>query len=95
MAKNSPVLASIDFVATKIIYLRGDKKQLEASLLVLGIILLPILFSRLIAWFASWGLMESLAKDSRKGVSSNQVSFFYWLVFIIVSMFFLFNWSLY
>jgi len=35
MAKNSPVLASIDFVATKIIYLRGEKVLLDSDLAML------------------------------------------------------------
>jgi hypothetical protein len=39
--------------------------------------------------------MESLAKDSGSEVSPGLVSLFFWVLFIIASMFFLFNWSLY
>ncbi len=77
------------------VYLRGDNEQLRTSLLILGVILIPIFLSRIYAWFSSWGFMESLARDFGKGVSAGHISFFYWLVFAVVSLFFLFNWRLY
>jgi len=78
-----------------VVYFRGIEGQLELSSFLLGVILLPILFPSIIAWFASWGFIESFAKDFGKGLSPDLVSFFYWLVLIIVSMSFLFNWGLY
>ncbi len=82
-------------VVNSVVFIRGVEGQLELSSSVIGVILIPILFPSLVAWLASWGLIESLAKDSKLGLSPDLVSFFYWLLLVIVSMFFLFNWRVY
>lgn len=95
LAKNKIYGVGIYLLVNAVVYIRGNKGQLELSLSVLGVILIPILMPRLVAWFASWGFMESLAKDSRSGLPHGFVSFFYWLILIVASMYFLFNWGLY
>lgn len=82
-------------VVTTIVYIRGLEGQYEASLLIMGVILLPIMFPSVVAWFASWGFMESMAKDSRAGLSPSLVAFFYWLILLIVSVCFVFNVGIY
>jgi len=95
IAKNKICAIIIYLLVNTVVYFRGDNAQLESSLWVLSLILIPILLPRLEAWFASRGYMESLAKDFRLGVSPDLVSFCYWFFLIIASLFFLFNWSLY
>jgi len=95
LAKNKIYAVLLYFVVNTVVYQRGDKAQLEASLLILAGLILPILIPRVFSWFARWGFMESLAKDSGSVVPPYLVSLFFWLVFIIVATFFLFNLSLY
>ena len=95
LAKNKIYAVLLYFVVNAVVYQRGDKAQLDASLFILAGIILPILIPGVFAWFARWGFMESLAKDSGSEVSPYLVSFFFWLVLIIASTFFLFNLSLY
>lgn len=95
IAKNKVIAILVFLFVNAVIYSRGNAEHLEFSLSILGVILVPILFPGIFSFFAGWGFMESLARDSGKGVSPNFVSFFYWLLFIIVSMFVLFKWGLY
>ena len=95
ISKSKLCALALFIVVNVVVYFRGIEGQLELSFLLLGAILIPIFFPSVVAWFSSWGLIESLAKDSRKGLSPDLVAFFYWLILIIVSMFFLFNWQVY
>lgn len=94
LTKSKLAAIALYFVVNVVVYIRGIEGQLEASLWILGVTIIPILAPSIVAWFASWGFMESLAKDSKQGLAPYLVSFFYWLLLIIVSLFFLMNWSL-
>jgi hypothetical protein len=95
LAKNKIYAVLLYCVVNAVVYQRGDTAQLEASMSILAGVTLPILIPGVFSWFARWGFMESLAKDSGSVVSPDLVSFFFWLVLIVVSTFFLFNLSLY
>ncbi len=95
IAKNKIYAVLLYIIVNAVVYQRGDQAQLDASLLILAVIILPIFIPGVFAWFARWGFMESLAKDSGSAVSPDMVSLFFWLVFIIASTFFVFNLSLY
>lgn len=94
ISKSKFFALAIYLVVNLIVYARGDAQQLQQSLVVLGVFCIPIFLPSLIAWFARWGLMESLARDFGNAVPHSMVSFFYWLLLIIASLCFVFNWSL-
>jgi len=95
VAKNKFFAILVYIFVNLVVYFRGVDGQLETSIVVLSGLLFVILTPGIEAWFASWGFMEGLAKDSGSSVSPGLVSLFYWLLFIIASLYFLFNWSLY
>lgn len=95
LSKNKLWAIALYCCVNTVVYLRGDINQSQLCLLVLAVALLPIMAPSLVAWFASWGFMESLAKDSKVGLSPSLVSLFYWIVLIIVSLLFLFNISIF
>ena len=54
-----------------------------------------ILFYRVAAFFGSVGFMEFLASDYGSHNPKGPYAFFFWLLFIIVCLFQIFEWSLY
>lgn len=93
--KNKACAIAVYLAVNAWVYLRGIEGQFDVSALVLGAFLIPILMPGLVAWFGSWGFIESLAKDSSAGLSPSVVSFLGWLLLIMASAFFLFNMSVY
>lgn len=66
-----------------------------ARVILIGVCLVPILLYRLIAEWAPFGFMESLASDFRGPHHAGPYAFAFWLLFLIVLAFQVFDWSLY
>ena len=76
-------------------WMREGQEHGIAVAVVLGLFLLIILFEGIIAFFGSFGFMESFASDSRDGLSGSAVSIVGWLLFIIACACFIFNLKLF
>ena len=95
ISKSKLVAILIYIGVVGLVWLRGNTGYTQGTAIVLGIFLIAILFSRLFAWSASWGMMESLASDHGKGVPTSMASLFYWILYLIACAFFVFEWSIY
>ena len=62
---------------------------------VLLIVLLLIMFYRVIRYFAGFGFPEFFAADYGSANHPGPYAFFFWLVFVIVCLFMVFDWSIY
>jgi len=61
----------------------------------LFVVLLPILFYRLVAYLASFGFPEILARDYGSKNDPQAYAVFFWMLFIIACLFVLFDWQIY
>ena len=85
----------IAFSVTAILWARDGQDRALAGGMVLLASLVPILFYRLLAWLAGFGFPEVFAKDYGSGNHPAPYAVFFWLLFLIVAAFLLFDWRLY
>lgn len=84
------------FLAVAIaLFFRDDFDKALARSLILCAALLPILFYRLIAYFAGFGFPEVFAKDYGSENHPGSYALFFWIVYLLVCAILIFEWSLY
>ena len=83
-------VAVVSFVAFR----DGNDHAINAGLGLLAF-LLPILFYRMLAWLASFGLPEIFAKDYGSENHPGPYAFFFWILFVTACLFAIFKWSIY
>jgi hypothetical protein len=84
------------FCATVIaLFHRDDFDKALARSLGLFATLLPIIFYRLIAYFAGFGFPEVFAKDYGSENHPGPYALFFWIVYLLVCAILVFEWSLY
>jgi hypothetical protein len=81
-------------VALIVLWQHGPGNISVAKIFILFCALLPIWLYRLLAWLASFGFPEYFARDFGSRNQSGPYAFFFWLVFLIISAFIIFDWSL-
>lgn len=62
---------------------------------MLFVCLLGILFYRVVAYFAGFGFMEYFARDFGSENPAGPYALFFWILFILATLFLLFDWQLY
>ncbi|MCF6263014.1 MAG: hypothetical protein L3J24_05435 [Xanthomonadales bacterium] len=75
-------------------YLYESFLAIEKSVLLFAA-LLPILLYKFLAWMSGFGFFEAFARDYGTENSPGPYAFFFWVLFIVVWLFLIFDWSLY
>jgi len=96
MEKHQKIAVTLYISTLALIYFRGssDDEMISQSVLLL-LFLVPILFYKLIAYFASFGFPEVFARDYGSQNSPTPYAVFFWLLFIIACLYILFDWHFY
>jgi hypothetical protein len=95
MEKHKIVAIGIVLAISLLSMLRDGVDEGIKHAVVLGGFLLPILFYRVIAFFAGFGLPEYFAKDFKSENHPGPYAFFFWILFLIACGFVVFQGSLY
>ncbi len=66
-----------------------------AKNIILGMFLVPILFYRTIAYFSGFGFPEYFARDFKTENHPEPYALFFWILYLIVCAFIVFNWSIF
>ena len=66
------------------LFFRDDYERALQQGLALGILLLPILFYRIIAYFAGFGFPEVFARDYRSDNPPGPYALLFWILYLIV-----------
>lgn len=88
--------AIVIFVAVALFSIwRDGTEEATGNIIVLAAFLVPIMFYRLIAYFAGFGFPEYFAKDYKSENHPGPYAFFFWILFLIACGFVVFRWSVY
>ncbi|MCU7797200.1 MAG: hypothetical protein KZQ75_08725 [Candidatus Thiodiazotropha sp. (ex Myrtea spinifera)] len=74
---------------------RDGFEEAVAQQLILAVLLIPILFYRVVAFFSGFGFPEYFARDFKSENHPGPYAIFFWLLFLIACLFMIFEWSLY
>ncbi|MCU7807877.1 MAG: hypothetical protein KZQ73_08430 [Candidatus Thiodiazotropha sp. (ex Semelilucina semeliformis)] len=74
---------------------RDGFEEAVAQQLILAVLLIPILFYRVVAFFSGFGFLEYFARDFKSENHPGPYAIFFWLLFLIACLFMIFEWSLY
>lgn len=74
---------------------RDGSEEATPKIIVLAVLLVPILFYRIIAFFSGFGFPEYFARDFKSENRPGPYAFFFWILFLIACGFVVFQWSVY
>lgn len=95
MEKHQRIAVLIWLAVAGFVLWRDPRNEALAKALILFVLIVPIVFYRLVAWFASFGFPEYFARDFGPDPHPGPYAFFFWLLFLIACAFVVFDWSLY
>ena len=66
-----------------------------ARIIFIAAFLVPILFYRTIALFSGFGFPEYFARDFKSDNHPGPYALFFWILYLVVGAFIVFDWSIY
>ena len=95
LERHQKIAIGIFSAVTLYLFIRDDFDQAAGRSLALLATLVPILFYRTIAYFSGFGFPEVFARDYGSENRPGPYALFFWMLYLIVCGFLVFEWSIY
>ncbi|MCU7813534.1 MAG: hypothetical protein KZQ77_20205 [Candidatus Thiodiazotropha sp. (ex Notomyrtea botanica)] len=95
MERHKLIALTIFLFVSLYLGVRDGFEEAVAQQLILAVLLIPIFFYRVVAFFSGFGFPEYFARDFKSENHPGPYAIFFWLLFLITCLFMIFEWSLY